>query len=206
MGYKALSFILVLFVAGTANASTFDFRDASTFGGAMNQPSYSAVIDGYTITATTLPTGARLWWDSTDGIGVQYRYENDEIEGVERLRISFSTPVNLSSVLITDLFNEGYLERGAYQLNGRGSWISFQALPDQTPGTNGELVMAIDSSTAVSSITFRAPGWLPLLNQRHEFSVAAVETVSAPVPIPGAFWLLGAGLVGLAELRRRMTK
>jgi len=50
---------------------------------------------------------------------------------------------------------------------------------------------------------FRAPGYLPFLNQRHEFSVAALE-VNA-VPIPAAAWLLGSGLVGLVALRRRKT-
>lgn len=204
MKYTSIAVIAVLLAAGTATASTVDFRTAA-FSGAMNQPTYGAGIDGNTITLTALPTGARLWWDSTDGLGVRYSYENDEIEGIEQLRIGFATPVHLSSVLLTDLFNEnGYLERGSYQLNGTGAWMSFQALPDQIPGTNGELTLLIDSSVPVSSITFRAPGWLPLLNQRHEFSVAAIETTA--VPIPGAFWLLGAGLVGLAEVRRRMKK
>ena len=114
--------------------------------------------------------------------------------------------MRLSRVLITDLYNEGYREQGAYQLNGSGSWISFEALPDQTPGTNGELTLLIDSGIVVSSIAFRAPGRLPLVNQRHEFSVAAVETVSAPVPIPAAAWLLGSGMLGLVALRRRMKK
>ncbi|NPV04891.1 MAG: VPLPA-CTERM sorting domain-containing protein [Syntrophaceae bacterium] len=204
MKYASIAAILVLFMAGTATASTVDFR-TSAFSGAMNQPTFAAGIGGNTVTLTALPTGARIWWDSTDGLGVRYSYENDEIEGVERLRIGFAAPVQLSSVLLTDLFNEsGYLERGAYQLNGTGAWISFQALPDQTPGTNGELMLMIDSSVPVSSITFRAPGWLPLLNQRHEFSVAKMET--APVPIPGAVWLLGTGLLGLAAIRRRFRK
>jgi len=200
---------LVLFVAGTAGAATVDFTTA-TFSGALNQPSFTAGVDGNIITLralpSALPNGALLWWDRTDGLGVQYGYENDEIEGVERLRIAFSTPVNLSRVFITDLFNEGYLERGAYRLNQGGSWISFTALPEHTPAnSNGELTLLIDPSVLVSSITFWAPGQLPLLNQRHEFSVAGIET-AAPVPIPGAMWLFGTGLLALVGLRRRMRK
>jgi hypothetical protein len=196
---------LVLFVAGTAGASTVDFTTA-TFSGALNQPSFSAAVDGNIITLTALPNGARLWWDQADGFGVQYGYENDEIEGVERLRIGFSTPVRLSRVFVTDLFNEGYLERGSYRLNQSGNWISFFALPGQTPSnSNGELTLLIDPSILVNSITFRAPGQLPLLNQRHEFSIAAIET-AAPVPIPAAVWLLGSGLLGLVGLRRRFRK
>jgi hypothetical protein len=202
MKFATLAAFLALLLAGTAGAATVDFRNGATFGGAFNQPFFSASVDEYTITITAAPTGARLWWDSTDGLGVQYRYERDEIESVERLRIGFSTPVHLSSILVTDLFNEGYLERGSYQLNGTGNWIQFSALPGQTPSTsNGELTLVLDPSVPVSSILFRAPGRIPSLNQNHEFSVARIETAS--VPIPGAVWLLGSGLLGLVSLRRR---
>jgi hypothetical protein len=205
MKIMSLAVSLVLLLAGTATASMFDFRDAATFGGALNQPSFSAGVDGNTVTLTAMPTGARLWWDGTDGLGVRYLYESDEIAGLERLKISFSTPMSLSSVLITDLFNEGgYLERGYYQLNGSGSWIEFTALASQTSGTNGERTVPIDSSVLVSSIMFRAPGLVLFPLQDHEFSVAAIET--SAVPIPGAVWLLGSGLIGLAALRRRMRK
>jgi hypothetical protein len=200
--------ILVLLVAGTATASTYDFRDEATFGGALNQPSFSAGIDGNTITLTAMPTGASLWWDSVDGLGVKFLLESDEIQGIERLKIGFAIPVSLSSVLITDLFNEdGYLERGYYQLNGSGSWIEFTALASQISGTNGELTVPIDSSILVSSIAFKAPGLVLFPLQEHEFSVAAIVTdPPTVVPIPGAVWLLGSALLGLVAIRRRLKK
>jgi hypothetical protein len=206
MKITSLAVILVLLLAGTAVASTtVDFRNEAIFGGALNQPSYSAMVDGNTITISAMPNGARLWWDSTDGFGVRYLFESDEVQGIERLKIGFASPVRLSSVLITDLFNEdGYLERGYYQLNGSGSWIEFTALASQTPGTNGERTVPIDSSVLVSSIMFKAPGLDLFPLQFHEFSVAAIET--SAVPIPGAVWLLGSGLVGLVAVRRRMRK
>jgi len=111
MKSTSLAAILVFLIAGTAAAATVDFRDAAIFGGpggANYKTTFSAPIDGYTVTLTARPTtGARLWWDSTDGMGIRYSYESDEIEGRERLKIGFSTPVSLSSVLLTDLFNEG---------------------------------------------------------------------------------------------------
>jgi hypothetical protein len=39
----------------------------------------------------------------------------------------------------------------------------------------------------------------------EEFEIIAYHTPSA-VPIPGAVWLLGSGLVGLAGLRRKVFK
>jgi hypothetical protein len=205
MKSTSLAVILVFLLAGTAAAATIDFRDAS-FSGAHNQASFTAPVDGgYSVALTALPTSARLYWDSTDGFGVRsvFGTESDEIAGFERLKIDFSVPVYLSSVLLTDLFKENsYLERGAYQLNGTGNWIWFSADPSQTPSTsNGELNLLLDPTFLVSSILFKAPGWLPLLGQNHEFSVAALE--ASPVPIPAAAWLLGSGLVGMVALRRR---
>ena len=43
------------------------------------------------------------------------------------------------------------------------------------------------------------PGW-------DKSSDANVQVYGAPVPIPGALWLLGSGLVGLAGLRRRSKR
>ena len=197
MRSATLVIFLTLFLAGFTAAATIDFR-ASPFQGANNLKSFSASVEAYTVTlAATAPNGALLYQDSLDGMGVRSGYEKDEIDGRDRLRISFSAPVTISRILITDLFNEnGNRESGFYQLNGSGSWIGFRADPSQTPGTNGELTLLLDSTTPVSSILFRAPG------HGSEFSVAQIVT-AIPAPIPAAAWLLGTGLVGLAALRRR---
>jgi hypothetical protein len=199
-----IAIFLVLLLSGPAMAALVDFRDSGTFGAANYQPSFSTSIDSYTVTLSAFPYGARLYQDSTDGLGVRFIREPDEIQGIEMLAIGFSTPVYISSMLITDLFNEGYLERGYYQLNLNGDWIGFQADPSQVPGsTNGELSLLFGPNTMVSSILFRSPGLLPFQGQSHEFSVAAIG--ASAVPVPAAVWLLGSGAVGLGLMRRRKS-
>ena len=39
-----------------------------------------------------------------------------------------------------------------------------------------------------------------------EFDLMLTAELSAPVPIPGAIWLLGSTLIGLAGLKRKFSK
>jgi hypothetical protein len=205
-----LAVILVLLVAGTAAASTYDFRDAATFGAALNQPSFTAGVDGNKITITAAPDKALLWWDSTDGIGVQYSSEGGAVVSTGQLNIGFAVPVHIMGMLLTNLFDDGSgnLVRGAYQLNGDGNWTKFSALPRQTPSnSNGELKLMLDPSVSVSSILFLVPGQSSYVVPGNELCVAMIVTdPPTSVPIPAAVWLLGSGLLGLVAIRRRFKK
>jgi hypothetical protein len=193
-----------------AEASFIDFRTPA-FSTADNDPSFSTIVDGIGLQFDPIPQSARLYWDSTDGFGVRYSYEEDEIEGTERLKITFTTgPVYLLAVSLTDLFREGspaYWETGEYSING-GAWISFvQNDPTQLPSpvSNGEFELLVNA-TGVSTIKFRAPGKIMVngKEQNHEYSVAGV-TLATPVPEPGTLVLLLAGTVGVFSGHRRRT-
>jgi hypothetical protein len=190
---------VVAIAPAIGRAGTIDFR-SSAFAGADQATSFSSSAGGLATTLTPEPDGAKLYWDATDGIGVRWDYEVDEIEGVERLAIRFSSPVQVTGILLTDLFNEnGYLETGWYQLDG-GAQIGFSADPGQLLGiTNGEKQLTLDG--IASEIRFGAPGYVQ--GQNHEFSVARV-TYASPVPEPASALLTGIGglVVGWAIRRR----
>jgi hypothetical protein len=181
-----------------SSAGTIDFRSAA-FAGADQATSFTTSVDGVGVTLTPEPERARLYWDSTDGIGVRWDYETDEIEGVERLVVSFSTPIHVSEVVLTDLFLENeYLETGWYQIDG-GDVVGFEAEADQLLGkTNGVKLLQINE--LVSAIRFGAPGRVGAEN--HEFSVAQMR-FSAPVPEPSSGLLFGVGAWVLGWSLRR---
>ena len=208
IGCFFVSVVLLCLLFSDAFAAFIDFRDSEVFGG-KGLRSYTASVDGLELTIQASPRSSVLWWDDTDGYGIQSRwwtgaYERDEIEGREYLTLLFSESVYLSEVFITDLFYErGYRELGFYSLDGDGTWHSFQADPSQIRGsTGGELMVPVGAD--VEYIVFAAPGWMA--GQHHEFSVGGVSLSEVPVPLPASFYLLGSGLIGLLALRRKMRR
>ena len=198
---KAVSGVLLgcgLLLSQTANAVFLDFRD-SFYSSAFGENAFTATVDGIHFTIKAKPADAELWWDSRDGIGIQYDYENDEIEGSENLVILFHTPVNLNGVFITDLFNEhGYLERGVFATDDE--WHKFYADPGQLLGeSNGELWIDI-GYFGLDSMSFQAPG-RSHPGENHEFALGGLEVTA--VPVPAALWLFGSGLLALGGLLRR---
>jgi hypothetical protein len=207
-----LTLVLVFGVFASSQASTIDFRLAP-FPAAHNLASYVYVPQGLTLTA--LPVGAKLYQDSTDGLGVMLDYENDEVEGTETLQMHFDVPTALNRILITDLFyqeflpnvNTKYNETGEYSFDNV-TWIPITAVAGQIPGsTNGELDILFGSAPTITDIYFEALGFVlddGQIIEAHEFSVALLEVDNVPaVPIPGAIWLLGSGLLGFVGLRRK---
>ena len=89
--------------------------------------------------------------------------------------------------------NDAY--RIEYKLGG-SDWATAWDIP--APGGWG----LITSSTLVSpfladALRFSATGG------DNFYSVSEIQAFGAPVPVPGALWLMGSGLLGLLGLRRR---
>ena len=191
------------FAVPAAHATAVDFRDLS-FAGAKGQASYQFNAGGVQITLSTNLQDAVLWWDKKDGFGVTSpsSYEADEIEGLEKLFVSFSKPVTLAQFSVSDLFYEhGYYEMGFYDVGDQENKQGFLA----TKGAlNGE--RSVDVNQQLSLISFSSLGRVEW--QHHEFSLRGLnfdyldEPVSA-VPVPAAAWLFASGLAGLVSFSRQ---
>lgn len=191
------------FAVPAAHATAVDFRDLS-FAGAKGQASYQFNAGGVQITLSTNLQDAVLWWDKKDGFGVTSpsSYEADEIEGLEKLFVSFSKPVSLTQFSVSDLFYEnGYYEMGFYDVDDQDNKQGFLA----TKGAvNGE--RSVDVNQQLSLLSFSSLGRVEW--QNHEFSLMGLnfdyrgEPVSA-VPVPAAAWLFASGLAGLVSFSRQ---
>lgn len=191
-------------VASDARAITVDLRDAA-FASADTQTSFMTVIDGVTVTFSANPSPGTLYHDTEDGLGVRLDYEMDEIEGVELLVVSFSSPVLLEELQLTDLYNEdGYLESGYYDLDGASLPTSFSAQLDQVRyATNGEKTLAIGSE--ITSFSLSAHDLIA--GQNHDFSLGGLSFSSVtPVPEPSSLSLFAAGAALIAVAVRRSRR
>ena len=212
--YKKVSILVSLFtffIFGTAFATYVDFRalSPSHTNNILPSPYVTLIPGGGTITieAFSLPNFdlKNLWWDNTDGFGISSSagYEKDEIELMEAMRISFSSPVHVSHFDLTDLFIEGppqspYAEIGVWYSPGLGFNLFSQYDPLVS---NGEF--QLDIGHDIDEIWFSAPAKF-IEGQNHEFSIAGVEVTS--VPEPSTLILLGCGLIAFAGLGRNRLK
>ena len=207
---KTILLVMVFLLAvpvSSALAVQIDFTD-STFFDAGGETDFHTIIDGLDVTlmsrwADDLYTSSgapyltySIGKGGNDGIGAHsinpplhnppyQSYEDDEIEGDERVIVEFGESVQIIDFSVTDLFYENdlypsyktlngyYLEEGYFQLLSGGDWsdpYQFTApktnLPSSklygTSATNGEFDYIFDPNTitVIDAIMFYAPGFI----------------------------------------------
>lgn len=180
--------LLILAIAGTASATSIDFRSPD-FGPGAGQVHHSVLYAGYSFSLDALNIAdmghdGSLHWDRHDGFGISGSgWEGDEIELPEVLRLSFGETLYLESLVVTDLYVEGsgpHAERGFYSLDDGSSWHEFLA---DGVHHNGQLTVLVNDTA--DSVLLTSPGREPgPPSRRHEFSLAGVDVQRPPAVAP----------------------
>jgi PEP-CTERM motif-containing protein len=228
-----LGAMLAGFVAPPASAGIIDLRDPILGASYNNQHSFVVTgSEGIIVTFTSVPSSATFTYNNgggtnVDGLGVNYGIfgQADEIETTERVRITFSAPVVISSIFVTDLFRESlgghwYNEMGWYSVDGATPPAMFLA-PDGNlpyPATNGELTVPIGMPVH-ESFVLSAPGfrWVGFHLENHEYSLGSITYAAVvqppppppdpePVPEPDTLLLFGASALAFAAAARSRSR
>jgi len=204
--------VISVFIGGNAMADPIplpgglavDFR-TDEWAGALGKGTWE--VNGVKAWAYNGTSPSTLYQDSDDGLGIQPG-ENDEIDHVERLYITFENigmwGMWLTGVWITDLFNDTHNgssvidanEAGQVKLNYLGNEsITIQFYGINSDQANGEQFVSFGGPIFVTNAYFEIYG----SDNNNEFSVAGF---TAAVPEPGILILLGLSMMSIAGLRR----
>ncbi|MFP4361129.1 MAG: PEP-CTERM sorting domain-containing protein [Alphaproteobacteria bacterium] len=211
--FAAAAAVALVGMSGTAHAA---FTATLTDGAPSFDVDFrtGGSIDGTTGTFGDIivtATGGDLTQFSDDGLGIAGG-ENDEIDdrgGNESMLLSFNEPLTQPTVLIgiSDLFGPpdggGDGERGQVQVAVNGADAateSFFAIDDPASNTNGEWTLALAGFSVGDELDITLTAGPE--GSGNEFSVMGVSQV----PLPGAAWLMIAGLGAVGAYARRARK
>ena len=199
--------------ADTATATLPGFGAVSVVatGGALTQ---SQPFDGNSTPSFCAAGGGSLAC-AQDGFGVG----DDEVTQPDQsITVSWAVPASIVEIYLLDLFTNNpatndpfWTEQADITINGvTGSFFATATGGDRVGAlvvTAADLIAQGLDVDLITSITFSAPDLgaaCGATQNCNDFSVAGVKGV--PIPLPGAVWLFGSGLLamlGVGYTRRR---
>lgn len=197
--------MLPLALAGTlaaplaAQANTWNFKNSSLFDSVSSAPNFNSGDLGVTVRGYKENGSLAQVARSNKGLGVQEGglFSSGDLEGGEKLVLSFSQAVQLTSLTLTGWDTSFSPDKatlswagGSISLGGTNSLVHF------FPGTS--TFTFADALAPIGSI-FTLQG----LGSNTEFRLAGLSASVAPVPEASSFALMGVGLVGMAFVARR---
>ncbi len=215
---------LIFGVVGTAGAYT-PLANPGAFSGSATTIDFEGVAVGSDITNLYSPLG--VTFSAVNGTSFP-RIDNNESGGGQGANGGPADPLIYTSItqdapLMVTFSGGAVAAGGAYYIDiapfiGRGLFYDVNNILittfilDQTVDFWG--LRADPGDALIGSILFDSSGGYPEASaQGFGADVAESYTIDnlifeagAPVPIPGAVWLLGSGLIGLAGFRRKLKK
>ncbi len=208
--FWALVFSVFISFSGTALAASavyddlWDISQGATIGSHSALHSSSIIGDMFGGTSGTAAPYMVFGDGNSDGFIHFVEWETPDLITLQGFNLLAEHDYGTS----TRMFDEFNLYYG----DGQGGWTNIYSwsLPEgqATYGSSGSqhLELEITLTTPILAKYFKAEfdqagDWGPRITELDAIGTAS----AAHVPVPGAVWLLGTGLIGLAGIRRRST-
>jgi hypothetical protein len=224
MSLKSFIGIAAFCICQNSMATLLDFTDSSLISSLTTiSNGYSGSIDGvgFTLTSNDGVVNFNEGYDGSSNLGCQSNggvlacdrdgagINNDEITGIgignQTLTLTFDSVVSLSGFYFLDLYVNSYTngleaEQATISLDGT-VFATVDATGVSGDGGYADLITAPVLAQAIELSAVNDSDYWD--DRNNDYSFAGIDVSATSVPEPSAIFLLGAGLLGLAGVKRK---